>query len=366
MRTAWCGASAVGESGRGGAPETVTRRWPGWVRGGSGNVDRSNEVASALRAGGIGSRRTVALVGGLLLLLGASWLMTAARLTAPFYVVDPSGERQQTVAPEALAQWWQLLVAPASAAATLAIAGWRFGWRSAASSAAAALVIGLLLFQVHAGFRLSYTDGDVPRDGLIYNTTSPDVQRMMADLERLSYEVEGDLGLSIQYGGAVDWPLHWYLRAFGSSFVRSTVQPGIDVPVIVLASQRTPEIAVPEAERARPLLATGYTERRYVLRWHEPESAIYRNFAIAPEIPPGSSAWKDADDPHGPLAILGSVWSSFRTATTPEGQQRLWRIVFYRELPQPPIGYTFSLFIRNDLVPVYDAIHYGPDHAATG
>ena len=189
---------------------------------------------------------------------------------------------------------------------------------------------------------------------------------MVADLEQLSLLTTGDRGLGIQYGGEVDWPLYWYLRDFGGSVHRGTVQPGSDVPVIILPSQRTPETPVPEAERARPLLRADYTELPYVLRWHEPESAIYRNFAIAPEIPPGWSAWKRAEDPHGPLAILGSVWSSLTTATTPAGQQRLWRLVFYRELPEPPITYSYSLFIRNDLVPAWSMVHYGTDPAALG
>jgi len=157
----------------------------------------------------------------------------------------------------------------------------------------------------------------------------------------------------------VDWPLYWYVRTFDGSFYRTTASAGTDVPVIILASQHTDEIPAPEADLARPQLQGRYTEQEFILRWHEPEEAIYRNFAIAPELPPGSSAWGEANNPHGPAAILGSIWSRLMTATTPEGQQRLWRIVFYRELPQPPITYTYSLFIRNDLVPAFNLIHYG-------
>lgn len=307
-----------------------------------------------------GSRWPSPPLTGVLLVLGASWLLTAARLTAPYYVTDSVGRSQRTIHPAALDDWWQLGVAPVAALVVLGVAVWRCGWRRAGGSFVVAVAVGLVVIQIHAAFRLSYTDGDVPRDMLIYNTTSPDVTRMLADLERLSYEVNGDRSLAIQYGGEIDWPLSWYLRDFDGSFLRTTVQPGTDVPVIILASQRTPEIRDPEAQVARPLLRSGYTEQTYILRWHEPEGAIYRNFAIAPEIPPDRSAWGEADRPHGPLAILGSIRNSLLAATTPEGQQRLWRIVFYRELPQPPITYSYSIFVRNDLVPLYNAIHYGP------
>jgi 23S rRNA (guanosine2251-2'-O)-methyltransferase len=43
-----------------------------------------------------------------------------------------------------------------------------------------------------------------------------------------------------------------------------------------------------------------------VLRWWFPES-VYRDFAMAPELPVGRSAWKDADNPPGPREILASV-----------------------------------------------------------
>ena len=306
-----------------------------------------------------GSGWAVPLTTGVLLTLGAAWLLTAARLTRPVYVLDAAGRPQRTIDPAALDDWWLLGVPPVLAVVVVGLSLWRFGVRPAAGSVAVALVVGLLLLQVHAGFRLSYTDGDVARDSLIYNTTTPDVSRMVSDLERLSYEVNGDRSLPIQYGDEIDWPLYWYLRNFDGSVHQSTIQPGTDVSVIILASQHTREIPVPDAERARPLLRAGYTEQQYVLRWHEPESAIYRNFAIAPELPPGRSAWGKAENPHGLVAIFGSIWSSLMTATTPDGQQRLWRIVFFREMPEHPITYTYSLFVRNDLMPAYNAIHYG-------
>ncbi len=102
----------------------------------------------------------------------------------------------------------------------------------------------------------------------------------------------------------------------------------------------------------------GYTAQTYVLRWHEPEWAIYRDFAIAPEIPPDRSAWERASNPHGLTAIGGSIVSSFKTLGTPEGQQRLFRLTMYRELPDGLNGYRFRVYIRNDLVPLYNQIRY--------
>ena len=301
------------------------------------------------RPGGLTGRWPVPTLTAALLVLGGAWLLLAARLTSPRFV-ETRDQLSRVISQNARDDWWQLIVPPVAAIVLIVLAVWLAGATRAARATMAALIVGLLVLQIHAGFRLSYTQGDVARDGLIYNTTTPDVQRMMSDLERLSYELNGDRSLAIQYGDDVNWPLYWYLRNFDGSFFQASVDANTDTPVIILPSNA--------ADRARSTLAGTYTEQPYVLRWHEPESAIYRNFAIAPELPPGRSAWKDETDPHGVGAILGSIWDSIMTQTTPEGQQRLWRLIFYREMPDQTINFDYSIFIRDDLVPTYNTIHY--------
>jgi hypothetical protein len=101
----------------------------------------------------------------------------------------------------------------------------------------------------------------------------------------------------------------------------------------------------------------GYTAQGYVLRWHFPENT-YRNFAIAPELAPGRSAWSDAEEPHGPGDVVGSIVDSMGTQFTPEGQQRVYRLVLYRDLPVPIRGYEFTVYVRNDLLPLLNMIRY--------
>lgn len=108
-----------------------------------------------------------------------------------------------------------------------------------------------------------------------------------------------------------------------------------------------------------PAEIEGYTPQVYVLRWHEPEQAIYREFAIAPEIPVGRSAWKFMDDPHDIPAIARSIIDSFQEASTPEGQQRLMRLVMFRELPTGLNPYRFVIHVRNDVLPYYNDLRYG-------
>ncbi|MEZ4497926.1 MAG: hypothetical protein R2845_14365 [Thermomicrobiales bacterium] len=114
---------------------------------------------------------------------------------------------------------------PRSYAVALVIAVVLRGPQRAALATAAALVVGLLFLQVHAGWRLAYLEGDVPRDMLIYTQTSPDIPLVAGDLTQLSIELEGDLGMEVLYDSRVAWPLQWYLRDFSNKRISDQARP---------------------------------------------------------------------------------------------------------------------------------------------
>ena len=193
---------------------------------------------------------------------------------------------------------------------------------------------------------MSYHEGDVPRDMLIYTQTSPDMPMIVSDLRELSLAIEGNLGLEIQYDSRVTWPLQWYLRDFNN---RSPVNNGAGsptAPVLVISTD--------QFNQSRGQLE-GYTAFDYVLRWWFPEE-MYRNFAIAPELDPGRSAWGTATNPHGPLDIIESIVNSIAGHDNPVAQQELYRLLMYRELSSPIGQYRFKLMIRNDLMPLFNSI----------
>ena len=43
---------------------------------------------------------------------------------------------------------------------------------------------------------------------------------------------------------------------------------------------------------------------------------------------------------------------------TPEGQQRVYRLLMYRDLPARIDSYRYRLYVRNDLVPLFNGIRY--------
>jgi len=293
-----------------------------------------------------------------LLVIAVAWFIEAARLTYGAYPTAGNGFGERQVTAWARDEWWLLAVIPGIALVLVIAAAFLAGLRRTAYVTVAAMMIVMSLYQVHAGFRLTYLQGDIARDTLIYNTTTHDVKTMDDELTELSLIVNGDRSLDIGYDSCAAWPLTWYFRdnPGAHSITQADVQNPSTLPPVV--------IGVPGAWDAgrrcfMPDEIDGYTSQTYILRWHEPESRIYRNFAIAPELTPASSAWGIESEPHGVPAIAESIWSSVMTQSEPEGAQRLFRLLMYRELPEGLNGYRYKMYIRNDLLPYYNDIRYG-------
>ncbi len=226
---------------------------------------------------------------------------------------------------------------------------WR-GIQRTSFAVMAALVIGLTLMQVHAGWRLSMHDADVPKDMLIYTQTSPDVTRVMNEIEALSDELTGGEHLEV-------WYRQWRLLAI--PVVSAQLRQARFIGAIALAGSRATRRCCSWAATANASsqFLSNYTATDYVLRWWFPEET-YRGFAIAPEIPVGRSAWESADQPHGPLDILSSIFDTVDGEQHIDNQLRLYRLLMYRDLDWE-IGQTpFRLYIRNDLLPLYNSIRY--------
>ena len=287
-----------------------------------------------------------------LLVIGASWLALAGKLTYGEFVTSATGSIRRVPTDWALNHWWLLAIPPLVALAGIGI--WLF-WRGPQRTAlmvAAALVIGLLGMQVHAGFRMTYLQGDVPLDMLIYTQTSPDVPMLVHDLGEMSALMNGDKSMEIMYDGKVAWPMQWYLRDFtGKRYTPAGLGAPPTAPVLIVSDELNSQFA--------PYLS-GYTATDYVLRWWFPED-VYRNFAIAPELPLGRSALTSADQGTGPLDILDSVLASISGQTSAENQQELFRLIQYRDLPSPNGQYGFKVYIRNDLLPLFNSIRYGSE-----
>jgi predicted membrane-bound mannosyltransferase len=305
----------------------------------------------------IGRPEGILLIG--LLLAGIAWLALAAMVTQNRITQSSQGIDQRVPGSWGLNHWWLLAIPPGLALLAVAVLTvWR-GPQRAALATAAALVIGLSFVQVHASWRMTYLEGDIPRDMLIYTQTAPDVTMLISDFEALSYQTYGDLSMPVYFGGDASWPLWWYLREFpnrtlaASPALPDAVPEGAAIYIV-------DSVSTAEARDQLDAAFSGYTRHEYVLRWAFPENDTYRQFAIAPEISPSRSAWDDPSNPHGPLDVLASIFDSIGHQLTPEGQQDLYRLIVYRDLTTPLTEWDTRIYVyvRNDLMPVFNGIRY--------
>jgi uncharacterized protein (TIGR03663 family) len=303
------------------------------------------ERGLAMKRGGI-IGRSEWILASTLLVIGASWIALAGLLSRPVFQRSSNGELVRQVSAWAADHWWLLVLPPVAALVALGVAVVLRGPQRAALATAAALIVGLLVLQVHAGARMTYQEGDVPRDMLIYTQTSPDMPMVVSDLRELSLAVEGNLDLEILYDSRVAWPMQWYLREFNNKRIVSNAAGAPTAPALMISTEQFNQFGGQ---------LEGYTAFDYVLRWWFPEE-MYRNFAIAPELDPARSAWGAQSNPHGPIDVLESIIESIAGHDNPVAQQELYRLLMYRELSSPIGQYRFKLMIRNDLVPLFNSI----------
>jgi len=302
-------------------------------------------------------RRTLpvlAVAGGLVALALASFFL-AARLTYGQWVQTGTESWVRRLPQSTLSDWWWLALPPLAALALIGSGVVTVGARRTAYGVLTASFVIASLFQIHAGFRLTFLEGDSARHTMIYNTVGSDVAQLTDDLAAMSELMYGDNSMAVMYDDCSEWPLNWSLRNLPNRIKQNTVMDGeANLPPVIIGVTQSQE-----ARCSMPAEIEGYTTQPYSFRWHERESAVYRNFAIAPELAPGLSAWGSANDPHDLPAIAGSIWSSITTLADPEGQQRAFRLLMYRDVPEGVIRYQVNVYIRNDALPYYNDVRYG-------
>lgn len=287
-----------------------------------------------------------------LVLLFMGWFFLTARETFGSWN-ESSGVWIRQVASSALRDWWMQAIPPLAAMFLIAAAVWIIGPRRTMYSTLVAAFAVMSMFQVHAGFRMSFLEGDLAKDTMIYNTIGPDVHQLVDDMHELSYLLYGNNEIHIVVDScAMQWPQLWYFRdtEFPNAKLGTFVLSGS--PDVILTGQGT-------SEDCWPSEIPGYTSQLYFMRVHEGESATYRKFAIAPELTPGRSAWEFASDPTDLKAVLKSIRNSIEYSLTPEGQQRLFRLVMYRDPAGPQTVWVMRVWVRNDILPQYNEVRYG-------
>ena len=194
----------------------------------------------------------------------------------------------------------------------------RLGHAASGQMAVVALLAALMAFSIHTAWQAVYYHGDVPVEMLVYTQTSPDVGKVMKQIETLAYRTgAGKESFKVAYDSGVSWPFEWYLRDYKGRNFYGSGQPDADAPIVLASFENNTD------QRVRAFLGNRYVGQRYRLR-----------------------AWFDESDYRAIGADPAILW---RAIVNPETRSLLWRFLLYRE-PLKPSGSTdFMVYVRRDL-----------------
>lgn len=285
-------------------------------------------------------------------------LLTCAFLTLAWASAGPYLETDnrllRAIRPEAADNWWLLVYWPwAALLLVTGIAIWLLGRRRALSTFLLTLTLGLIFAQVHTSWRMSYQEGDTPRDMLIYVQSTPDVTRVIGQLQDLSQDLHGDMSLEVWYDSGTQWPLNWYLRGFDQRrFFGNAITDDVNPPVVLVARENV------NADMEKKL--EGYTYQEYPMRWWFPEEESYRRFAYAPELnnEARQNYQDDREPPFSAVDVIASAARSIWSMHEPQQQAEIFRLVAFRDSPAPFYAYRFRVYVRDDLVRYFDDLRY--------
>lgn len=227
-----------------------------------------------------------------------------------------------------LAAAWPLL---ALSFVGLLAAGLTILYRSARPALLALLSLALafgVFFTLRSTVRLSYVNGDVAVEPMVFVQTSPDVARALDNLRQASLLRTGKLDLPIRFDNETVWD--WYLRNYTeTSGSRGTQIPeiGEEVQAVFMLSEN---VAANESN------LTGFLRQEYPLRWWFPECEVYRF--------PGSDSYCGSNPESSSLLsrVMRRPWDGKALA-------EYWQFWFDRKLPAPLGSTNWTLFVRPEV-----------------
>ena len=203
----------------------------------------------------------------------------------------------------------------------------RFTLGRTTASAVAVPIALLALLSMRTTILATYDHGDVPREFLFYNQTSPDVPDVVERVDRIAEASGRGNGLRVQVDRTDPWPWGWYFRDYNVTFdeMGADFRPEADSVVLVASPNETYSSAYIDAyQPAQP----------YTLRWAFPED--YRGIGEKKDLAEG----------------IGDFASSLGNSDT---WDHWWAFWFHRDI-LPQGGGEGRLFVPLE----FEAVDPGP------
>jgi predicted membrane-bound mannosyltransferase len=206
-----------------------------------------------------------------------------------------------------------------------------------------AVLSAFLFYQFRSAVMLSYNQPDVPKEMAVYVQTSPDVTRVVHEMETYSKLTTGGLNTRVVYDSFTSWPFEWYLRDYTNKvFIGGgEATPSPDTPIMLLEYAKHTNDTKLEQD---------YVGQRYAMRWWFPEE-WYKNEFI-PGQDPKSSPFLGQ--------IGGALHTVWVTLTEPQLTGTLWKYLVFREPPKPLGSEDMIVFVRKDALQQYHYAQYQP------
>jgi len=191
---------------------------------------------------------------------------------------------------------------------------------------AVGLVAVLLLLTIRTSYRLTYINYDMATEYLVYAHATPDIKRMLAEIDLISERTVGGRNVMVAYDDDTSWPLSWYMRLYPNArFYGSTPNSEVmSAPVVIVGPKNY--------DKVRPYMARDYVKRTYRLVW-----------------------WPDQ-------GYFNLTWDRFwSTLRDPVKMRQIADIVFYRryadsqdpskprDLTQWPNRHEMEMYVRKDI-----------------
>ena len=181
------------------------------------------------------------------------------------------------------------------------------------------VLLPLSILTARSSYQLNYINFDYVTEYLMYAHASPDVKKLLSELEILGQELGVGKELKVAYDSDTSWPLAWYFRDYPNARLYDLPEPELtafEFPVIVASRI--------ERENIWPYVEREYVSHLYRLIWWPEES--YKN------------------------------WSkeSLRNVLEPEARRRYSEVFFNREhrnydLSSWPFRVEIDLYVQKDL-----------------
>jgi len=215
-------------------------------------------------------------------------------------------------------QWLAALIMAGLLTYVLVLYIQRLGRRRSLQVAFVTLFILLALCTVRYSWLASYINYDYTKEFIFYAHGTPDIKRVMAEIEDLSRRTVGDRQIKVAYDDDSTWPLEWYLKDYPNRafYAAEPNRQALDAPVVIVGSKNESKV--------RPFLGNRYHRFERRLVWWPIED--YKGLT-----------------PRRVWDILGD----------PAEREKWWDIILYRKYEQSTAKWSpshiFYLYVRKDV-----------------